>query len=77
MKLNDEELARLVKSQRDRIYDLIAERDEARGIARQLLFELRERIKTPATHAGFWWLKSEKPEPGITEEKARDQCTEP
>lgn len=64
--LNAAELGRLVKAQKQRILDVLNERDEARQIARQLLFELRTHIDTPVTHASYHWLKDTKP---ITEER--------
>ena len=58
---SNQELHRLVKSQKSRIYQLLDERDEARDIAIQLLYELRQHVETPATHASYHWMNPVKP----------------
>ena len=67
-RLNEQELARMVKWQKSRIYRLIDQVKEARDIANQLLFELRQHVDTPATHVDFYWLRD--PELGESHEQA-------
>lgn len=69
-RLNEAELAKIVKYQKRRIQQIAEQRDEARDVARQLLYELRKHVETPATHADYHWLRE--PEQGITEERAGD-----
>jgi hypothetical protein len=68
-RLNETELARLVAAQKRRITQVLLERDEARGIAKQLLKELRAHVETPPVYAE--WLKDKLP--AINEEKAREE----
>ena len=70
MKLNEQDLARLVKSQKGRIQDVIAERDEAREAARNLLRLLRNQSDVPAVHPSFHWL--EETQPPICEQRDRE-----
>ena len=53
------ELRVLVRSQKRKIYQLIDELDEARDIARQLLYELRQFDREPVTHVGYSWLRDD------------------
>ena len=68
-RLNETELARIVGSQKQRILDLLSERDEARLIARNLLRDLRNHAgedEIPAVDPSWHWLLDETP---ITEER--------
>ena len=59
MRLNETELSRLAGSQKRRIHDLIAERDEAREVARNLLACLRNARggDVPPIDPSFHWLE--------------------
>ena len=67
MRLNEQELVRLVEAQKRNLYRTKNERDEARDIAKQLLFELRQHVDTPATHVSFAWLNDSAPMTGKNE----------
>ena len=67
MRLNEQELARLVEAQKRNLYRTRDERDEARDIAKQLLYELRQHVDTPETHVSFAWLNDSAPMTGKNE----------
>ena len=65
---NEHEMQQIIESQRRRIHRLQVDVDEARDIAKQLLFELRTHCDTPATHASFHWLREDSPPRNSTRE---------
>ena len=68
-KYSEDELRRLVESQKRTIYRMQDSVNEARDIAKQLLFELRQHVETPATHVSYHWLSEPDAGEATTEER--------
>jgi len=66
-RLNEQELARLVAAQKRELTRLKEQLDEARGIAKTLLRDLRNHADIPAIDPSFHWLCDD--DEGVTEEK--------
>ena len=64
-----DELRRLVDAQKREIHRLQDSMNESRDIAKQLLFELRQHVETPATHADYWWLRDDTPSTDTQDER--------
>jgi len=60
-RLNEAELARLVKAQKRQLLRFREERDEARGIAKTLLKHLRNYTETPPVDTSYYWLLDVEP----------------